>query len=457
MNRSHVHLLDLPNEVLLIILRKLNNIDVLYSLLDINNGRLDILAQEKTFTNILNFVNTDESSLRSVFQQQITSLILVNNDKSARVRSLKEYTRNVYAHILHFFKNLTHLNIICPYIMFCPGLSLCDLPATTFHSSILTHLSIMVENFDDCLYLLDGRLTQLTTFNVDVYSIESSSTIVHNMNKLPNLKCFSLKSYFRFQQYDLIPSLLRHMPYLEHLTLYLCIRGSNRIIDGTCVQNDILVYMPQLHSFTFYISAYIDITDLSLNLSREHIQQTLINIGQQNTATIVNYLSTCTVECSILSLPFVFDFLGPLGNIFPDIVFNYVTYLHVQDNDPFKHEFFVRIARSFPLLKYLRISNIDPQISAYMKLTSKHIQSYSMIEYPHLISLDVSHGHKDYLEQFLNETKAYVPCLTELEVYLRDLKVVTMNFTREETRRNCAKVKQLIFFEARLDNVGVGV
>ncbi|CAF4429657.1 unnamed protein product, partial [Rotaria magnacalcarata] len=259
------------------------------------------------------------------------------------------------------------------------------------------------------------------------------------MNKLPNLKCFSLKSYFRFQQYDLIPSLLRHMPYLEHLTLYLCIRGSNRIIDGTCVQNDILVYMPQLHSFTFYISAYIDITDLSLNLSREHIQQTLINIGQQNTATIVNYLSTCTVECSILSLPFVFDFLGPLGNIFPDIVFNYVTYLHVQDNDPFKHEFFVRIARSFPLLKYLRISNIDPQISAYMKLTSKHIQSYSMIEYPHLISLDVSHGHKDYLEQFLNETKAYVPCLTELEVYLRDLKVVTMNFTREETRRNCAK------------------
>ncbi|CAF3499883.1 unnamed protein product [Rotaria socialis] len=63
MNPSDAHLLDLPNEILLIILRKLNNIDVLYSLLDINNGRLDIIAQENTFTNILNFVNTNNISL----------------------------------------------------------------------------------------------------------------------------------------------------------------------------------------------------------------------------------------------------------------------------------------------------------------------------------------------------------------------------------------------------------
>ncbi|CAF3654362.1 unnamed protein product [Rotaria socialis] len=241
MNRSNIHLLDLPNEILLIILRKLNNIDVLYSLVDINNGPLDILAQGKMFTNTLNFTYTDdislidrycinilprinhnikcfilepvllerillaavypnltefklfnfeqqivskyftdESSLRSVFQQQITSLILVNDDKSARVGSLKEYTRNVYAHILNFFKKLTHLNIIGPYVMLCPSLSLCDLPATTFYSSILAHLSIMVKNFDDCLYLLDGRLKQLTTFNVNVYSIDRSSAIVHN-------------------------------------------------------------------------------------------------------------------------------------------------------------------------------------------------------------------------------------------------------------------------------------
>jgi hypothetical protein len=41
----------------------LNNIDVLYSLFDISNGRLNILAQEKTFTNALKFVSTDDMRL----------------------------------------------------------------------------------------------------------------------------------------------------------------------------------------------------------------------------------------------------------------------------------------------------------------------------------------------------------------------------------------------------------
>ena len=62
MNRCDIRLLDLPDELLFIILKKLNNIDVLYSLLDANNGLLDILAQEKIFSNILNFVSIDSIS-----------------------------------------------------------------------------------------------------------------------------------------------------------------------------------------------------------------------------------------------------------------------------------------------------------------------------------------------------------------------------------------------------------
>ncbi len=81
---------------------------------------------------------------------------------------------------MNFFKNLKHLNIIGSYVPCSPGLSLRDLPSTTFYSSILTHLCIHVQTIDDCLYLLDGRLKQLTTCNVTVYFIENSSTIVHN-------------------------------------------------------------------------------------------------------------------------------------------------------------------------------------------------------------------------------------------------------------------------------------
>jgi len=68
MNRFEVHFLDLPDEILLIILKKLNNIDVLYSLLNINNERLSILAQEKIFSNILNFVSIDNISSIDCFK-----------------------------------------------------------------------------------------------------------------------------------------------------------------------------------------------------------------------------------------------------------------------------------------------------------------------------------------------------------------------------------------------------
>ena len=55
MNRSVIHLFDLPNEILLYILNKLNNVDVLYSLFDINNERLDNITRQKIYSNILNF------------------------------------------------------------------------------------------------------------------------------------------------------------------------------------------------------------------------------------------------------------------------------------------------------------------------------------------------------------------------------------------------------------------
>ncbi|CAF4210339.1 unnamed protein product, partial [Rotaria sordida] len=234
------------------------------------------------------------------------------------------------------------------------------------------------------------------------------------MDKLFNLKCFSLKSFVRFKPYDKIVSLLRHMSYLEKLTLYLPIKGRNRVIDGTYVQHDILDYMPQLHSFTFYICTYVETIDLSYKLSSEDIQQTLTNIGQEHVTN--------------------------LGNKFPNIVFSYVTHLLVEDTNPFEHEFFMRIARSFPLLKCLRIFNIESQVlDGLMTFSSDNCQLHSIIEYPHLTTLDVQYAHGDYVEQFLNETKTFIPCLTKFLVSGDHLKAVTKDFRREETRRNCAK------------------
>ncbi len=128
------------------------------------------------------FSPLDEPSLRSIFQEQITKLTLINNDKNEMIPSLENDTINVYSHILTFFKNLNELSIIGSSAMsMYPGLSLCYLPSNIFSSPILTHLYINVKIFDDCLYLLDGRLRKLTTLGVNVYSIDKYSRIVHNM------------------------------------------------------------------------------------------------------------------------------------------------------------------------------------------------------------------------------------------------------------------------------------
>ncbi|CAF1216291.1 unnamed protein product [Adineta steineri] len=444
MNRSNVHLLDLPDEILLLILKNLNNINVLYFLLDINNRRLNNLARENIFSNILKFDSIDNISIIDRFCNDILPRIRHNVKCFVfdavfmeRILLVTDYPNLTKLTICHFQQEIASNYFTKPSVMSYPPLSLCYLPSTTFSSPILTHLYINVETLDDCFYLLDGRLRKLTTLCVNVYYVNTFVEIVHNMDQLLNLKCFSLKLFHSFQQYDKIALLLRRR---------------NRVIDGTNVQHDILDYMPQLRSFTFYICTYVDPVALPYKSSSEDIQQTLTNIGLQHVSSMVSYVTTNGIflydvraACSIFSLPFKFDYLRDLGNNFPNIVFSYVTYLVIEDTIPFEHEFFMRIARSFPLLKHLCIWNSESQqLNDHVTFSSDNCQSHSIIEYPHLNKLDVTFSHRDYVEQFLNETKTLVPCLTEFDFSLVDvLKAVTKDFTREETRRNCAKVKKI--------------
>jgi predicted metallopeptidase len=181
-------------------------------------------------------------------------------------------------------------------------------------------------------------------------------------------------------------------------------------------------------------------TGLLHHLSNEDIQRTFTNIGQQHVASVVNYNDPEQIVCYIFSIPFIFDRLEDIGNIFPNIIFNYVTYLLVQDVVSFNREFFIRVGRAFPLLKKFSIFNIESEEISNLE----NSQSYEIAEYPRLIYLDILCANINYLEQFLNEKVTYVPCLEKLKVVYNNLRIVTNNFTREETRRNCAKVTQLL-------------
>lgn len=230
------------------------------------------------------------------------------------------------------------------------------------------------------------------------------------------MKYFSLKCLTITFEYDTqILPLLRRFSNLEELTLRLWIHHS-KFIDGTHLYNEILVHMLRLNKFVFFISNSTDINDLIPCLSNDYLQRTFKNIGYDQVVSIIDYIGIDFATYHIFSLPFGFDRFESIDNNFPSIVFNNVTYLCVSDDIPFEHEFFKRIAQFFPFLKNLHISNSKRQSSNLVQLQSNIDQSYSIVEYPHLTSLNFIYAHIDYAQQFLLHTRTSVPQLTELEV-----------------------------------------
>ncbi|CAF3844160.1 unnamed protein product [Adineta steineri] len=515
MNKHNISLPDLPTEILLFILKKLNNIEVLYSLLDVNNQRLDIIAQDKFFTTKLNFVmsqsineissisnstlnrfcfsilprihrdikslildsNSMECILRAayypnltnleiynfnnaivshyfidgtpfqhIFKQQITDLILYINEDIKTIKT--EYTENDYAVILSFFQNLRHLTIVSQSsVDNYPYLLLQNLPLHIFSSPTLTKLSINVYDLNDVYALLDGRLKQLTKLIVQIKYIDRSA-ISYNRNDLSNLKHFSLTCHTIFEESDnVIVHLLHRMQHLEELTLYLHLYGESSFIYGTYLDNEIVIHLSQLHSFTFYIASQNDMDVSDNRLLHSDIEHTFKNQGRWQVACMVDNFEPYEMIYRVFSLPFQFHLLEQIGNNIPNIIFNSVTHLSLWDKDPFKYEFFIRLTRAFPFLRNLSIDNIIPSFLG----ESYHVRGKdwcSIIEYPHLISLDVKPATISYVEEFLNETKTHLPHLTELKVTSMSLKRVTENFTKDEMRRNCAGVKRLIVDES---------
>jgi hypothetical protein len=203
--------------------------------------------------------------------------------------------------------------------------------------------------------------------------------------------------------------------------------------------------MPRLHTFSFYIESEIRFDNSVHHLSDNDIQQTFTNIGYHQIACNVHYCRNRRAICQLFSLPFIFNRLERITNKFPNIIFNNVTYLKALDVIPFKYEFFIRIAKAFPSLKHFSIINPFSPLWDIDSDTDDNIDSHPYIEYLNLTSLDVNYADDYYIEQFLLNTKTYVPCLTEIKIRFDQLQTVTENFTRDATRYSCRNIKRLIF------------
>ena len=109
---SSVHLFDLPDEMLLYIVKRLDNVNVLYSLFGIDDGRLDRIIREKTFSHHLNFTsilhhNATIDSILDRFRQNILPHIHFN------IRSLTVEPSHMERILLASpYPNLTELKIL---------------------------------------------------------------------------------------------------------------------------------------------------------------------------------------------------------------------------------------------------------------------------------------------------------------------------------------------------------
>ncbi|CAF1111668.1 unnamed protein product [Adineta ricciae] len=477
---KNINIFDLPHEMLIAIFNKLNKIDVFYSIINVNQY-MDQVILDPLFIRDLNFTRelmpNNTCSIENHILDKICERILPKiNDKVnkltlepisiERILSnleypkldclslvnfqqeilLKYFTDETYTNIRHLFlnqiKNLqigtcdeisSELNLFSTIISSCKYLNELDLyqifndrglatsisnhSLTSCSSSSLIKLEIYVNTFEDCLYLLDGRLPCLSTLIIHVLRIVPFSSHIDNTKKLPKLKCFSLASY-------------RDTKINE-----------STYIDGNDLYDNICNYMPRLNQFTFSITTFID--DLNRNIylpSNNEVQASFIGRYKQKVGSYVNTCpSKMQSECRVYSLPYQFKEYIDLSNAYSSNRFDKVQHLIMCDKKPFGYELFKLVARDFPFLRELSVCNTKAQ--------EKKKQSYTLITFHYLTALRLSAAHVDYVEQFLLTEKTCLPRLSTLTVEYESLANVTKNFTNDASRQNCAQLKRLLIEE----------
>ncbi|CAF1533373.1 unnamed protein product, partial [Rotaria sp. Silwood1] len=504
MKYSCVELNDLPDEILLLIFKKLDNLEVLYSFQGVNE-RLNKIIHDPIFTSRLSFLKwsfnkcinkfsshiilnrfclqilpkiytkikwldlvseymknildaadypnlfalglynieektaiclfTNERLASSIFKNQITTLIIgIDPDKNER-----STMTNICNHIFTVFINLNHLIFYDASYKNNVRL-LFNIPSPSFSSSSLLVLNIKVQTFDVCLYLLDGRFEQLRTLYIELAKIFSPSGEIENQRKIPNLKCFVLSCALQTSHYDeLILPLLYRMSNLEKLRLDLTVNVQGTFIDGNNLKGNILNHMSQLNQFTFDIRSFMCINN-QMNLpSKEDIQRTFNDFQYTKIISCVDYFLEPYKhgQCHIYSYPFLMRCFEDITNNFPGGLYPYVRVVSLYDEYPFEHDFFIRIAQSFPFMEKLSIDNrySQNQKESYKLMNDK--SNLSIAKYYYLSELRIDRAHDDYIEEFLCNTKTYLQNNIHLDIDYEPLERVTHNFTRDDTRINC--------------------
>ncbi|CAF0886671.1 unnamed protein product [Rotaria sp. Silwood1] len=232
---------------------------------------------------------------------------------------------------------------------------------------------------------------------------------------------------------------------IEEETIKSLFTVKETFIDGHNLKNKIINHMSQLNKFTFNICSIMRINNQIILLSKEDIQNTFKDFQYtQMICYMDHFRKRKECQCHVYTYPSQMSYYQYLSNQFPGGYYSYVRFVSLYDEYPFEHEFFLQIAQSFLFIEKLVLINREPQ---------QHKQSYksmndnchlSIVEYSHLIELNIEQVHDDYVEEFLCDTKTCFRKNIRLDIVDKTLLRVTKHFTRKDTRRNCIKVNSLL-------------
>jgi hypothetical protein len=228
------------------------------------------------------------------------------------------------------------------------------------------------------------------------------------------------------------------MSNLERLNLSISVE--DRFIDGYNLKNDIVNHLLRLNQFTFDIHAIITINNEIILPTKEYIQKTFEHFPGIQVLSYLDYFQYRNqYEYHIYTYPSEMSFYPNVSNQFPSGYYPTVRLISLYDEYPFEHEFFLQLSKSFPCVEKLFLRN---QESQQHKRSSK-LTKLSIVEYSHLVELNIKAVCYDYVEQFLCDERASFQNNIRLHIDFNSLLHVTNNFKRQDTRINCSKVDYL--------------
>jgi hypothetical protein len=129
------------------------------------------------------YLFSENSPFIHIFKQQISDLVVTISDEILDESYVKLLT-DIYNRIFGLVTNLKYLDLDNNDFYDFSRSLLTGLPSTTCFSSSIVHLRIKMQNIDDCLYLLDGRLSQLNTLIINLDYIHDPQQIRRRSQKI---------------------------------------------------------------------------------------------------------------------------------------------------------------------------------------------------------------------------------------------------------------------------------